>query len=105
MTIEKQRNPGQQSSWQMRRRFMFSVSAFCMWSIAYVLWKGLETGPADTAVTMAFFTLIGILGSYVFGATWEDVSMAKIKNPAALTHGIAKSASGPGASAKVEDEA
>ena len=43
---EKQRNPGGQSSWRIRRRFMFAVTAFCMWVIAYVLWKGLTTGPA-----------------------------------------------------------
>lgn len=82
---KKQRNPGVQSSWRIRRRFMFAVTAFCMWVIAYALWKGLTAGPADTAVTMAFLALIGIIGSYVFGATWEDVSIAKIKGQAAPT--------------------
>lgn len=102
---DKQRNPGGQSSWRIRRRFMFAVTAFCMWVIAYVLWKGLTTGPADTAVTMAFLTLIGIVGSYVFGATWEDVSIAKIKGPAAASAARSgKPTPGPGASAKVEDE-
>jgi hypothetical protein len=74
----KQRNPGLKSSWSIRRRFMFVVSAFCMWTIAYVLYKGLDSGPADTAVTMAFVALISIVGSYVFGATWEDVSIARL---------------------------
>ena len=99
---EKQRNPGGQSSWRIRRRFMFAVTAFCMWAIAYVLWKGLTTGPADTAVTMAFLTLIGIVGSYVFGATWEDVSIAKIKGQASVAR-AQKPAPGPGASTKIED--
>lgn len=103
MADEKERNPGGQSSWRIRRRFMFAVTAFCMWVIAYVLWRGLTTGPADTAVTMAFLTLIGIVGSYVFGATWEDVSLGKAKI-AKMPATSGKPAPGPGASAKVEDE-
>lgn len=99
---DKDRNPGQ-SSWRIRRRFMFAVSAFCMWTIAYVLWRDLSSGPADTAVTMAFLTLLGIVGSYVFGATWEDISMTKIKGPAATAARTPKPAPGPGASAQIED--
>lgn len=82
--MDKLRNP-LTSSWQIRRRFMFTVSAFCMWAIAYVLYKDLTSGPADTTVTMAFVTLLGIVGSYVFGATWEDVSMSKLKGKTTLT--------------------
>lgn len=73
-----QRNIDWKSSWRIRRWFMFGVSAFCMWTVAYVLYRDLDSGPADTAVTMAFLTLLGIVGSYVFGATWEDVSKAKL---------------------------
>lgn len=76
------RNIDWQSSWRIRRWFMFIVSLFCMWSVTYVLWKDLTSGPADTAVTMSFLTLLGIVGSYVFGATWEDVSMARMSKPA-----------------------
>ncbi|URA07014.1 hypothetical protein P9A47_gp46 [Xanthomonas phage Elanor] len=83
---------------------MFGVSAFCMWTVAYVLYRDLNSGPADTAVTMSFLTLLGIVGSYVFGATWEDVSLAKIKGPAgAKSARLTKPAPGPGASADMED--
>lgn len=100
------RNIDWKSSWRIRRWFMFGVSAFCMWTVAYVLYKDLDSGPADTAVTMSFLTLLGIVGSYVFGATWEDVSLAKIKGPAgARSQRLAtdKPAPGPGASASMED--
>lgn len=90
------------SSWAIRRRFMFAVVAFCMATVAYVLWKDLSSGPADTAVTMAFLTLLGIVGSYVFGATWEDISMTKIRGPAAAAR-APKPAPGPGASTNIED--
>ena len=76
---EPVRNPLPQSSWKIRRRFMFAVCAFCCWVIAYILVKGLSTAPADTAMTMAFLTLISIVSSYVFGAAWEDVSIMKLK--------------------------
>lgn len=75
---ERVRNPSG-SSWRYRRFFLFAVSAFCMWVVGYILMKDLSSGPADTAMTMAFLTLISNVGSYVFGATWEDLSMTKIK--------------------------
>jgi hypothetical protein len=59
-------------NWALRRGFMFSVSAFCMAVIAYILWTGLDTEPAETAVSMAFVVLLGNVGSYVFGACWDD---------------------------------
>lgn len=108
-----ERNENWKSSWRVRRRFMFSVAAFCMWTIGYILYKDRTSGPADTAITMAFLTLISIVGSYVFGATWEDVSIAKAKlnkggaaavTATSTTTVTAKPAPGPGASASIEDE-
>lgn len=108
-----ERNENWKSSWRVRRRFMFSVAAFCMWTIGYILYKDRTSGPADTAITMAFLTLISIVGSYVFGATWEDVSIAKAKlnkggaaavTATSTTTVTAKPAPGPGASASMEDE-
>lgn len=75
---------GASTTWKLRRRFLFAVSAFCAWVIGYVLYRGLDTGPADTAVTMAFLTLIGNVGSYVFGATWQDVSATKARAAVAV---------------------
>lgn len=67
------------SSWAVRRRFMFVAAGFCMLIIFFVLWTELDTAPAEAAVTMAFVTLGGIVGGYVFGAAWEDISMARLK--------------------------
>lgn len=108
-----ERNADWKSSWTVRRRFMFAVAAFCMWTIGYILYKDRTSGPADTAITMAFLTLISIVGSYVFGATWEDVSIAKAKlnkggaaavTATSTTTVTAKPVPGPGASASIEDE-
>lgn len=66
-------------SWKVRRRFMFAVTAFCMACVMYILYKNLESSVAETTITMAFFCLSTIVGSYVFGATWQDINMAKSK--------------------------
>jgi hypothetical protein len=58
--------------WTVRRRLIIVVSAFCMLTVAYCLWHRLDSKVAEAAVTMAFTTLMGIVGSYVFGAAWED---------------------------------
>lgn len=60
------------NNWQRRRKFMYIVSGFCMLCIAYILYKDLNSSTAENAVTMAFFTLASIVGSYVFGAVWDD---------------------------------
>jgi len=60
------------SRWIFRRRFMFAVSLFCAIVILWIIEKGADTVVNQTAVTMAFATLISITGSYVFGAVWDD---------------------------------
>lgn len=67
----------QTGSWALRRLFMFAISAFCVGVITFSLWKGLDTKVAETAVTMSFVTLISVVGSYVFGATWDDKNARK----------------------------
>lgn len=67
----------QLGSWRIRRIFLFIVCFFCMWTIGYVLVNKLTTGPADSAVTMSFITLMSALGSYVFGAVWDDNNKSK----------------------------
>ena len=64
-------------SWKNRRRFLITVIAFCMSVISYVLHYNLQSAVAETAVTMAFLIIGTSLGSYVFGAAWQDVSIAK----------------------------
>lgn len=66
-----------QFSWANRRRVLWASILFCMGSIGYVLGMGLTSSVAETTVTMSFLSLSGMVGSYVFGATWQDVSIVK----------------------------
>ena len=72
--VDKEVAQGEPYPWTRRRRFMYCVAAFCAASISYVLGLDKQGAVAETAVTMAFLTLGGITGSYVFGAVWQDVS-------------------------------
>ena len=58
------------TNWKVRRFLMFVVVAFCM----SVVWRGMpmETKTADTAVTLAFYTIIGVMIVYVWGAIADD---------------------------------
>ena len=59
--------------WQGRRLLMLITHVFCMGTVAYCLWHDRTSQVAETAVTMAFLTMAGTVGSYVFGKTWEQV--------------------------------
>jgi cation transport ATPase len=65
------------NSWRNRRRFMWVVIIFCMSCVAWVLWKELTSSIADTVVSMAFAVIMGTMGSYVFGAVWDDSNVRK----------------------------
>jgi hypothetical protein len=60
-----------------RRRLITAVTVFCMATIAYCLVTRLDSKVAESAVTMAFTTLMAVTGSYVFGATWDDKRSGK----------------------------
>lgn len=64
-------------TWRNRRRMLWGASLFCMGIIAYVIHKELDSKVAETAVTMAFFCLGSLVGSYVFGAAWQDINIVK----------------------------
>lgn len=59
-------------SWRWRRFFLWAVNVFCGWVIGYSLVERLDTRVAETAVMFAFLTMAGSVGSYVFGAVWDD---------------------------------
>ena len=59
-------------SWKVRRGFMFVTVAFCMAVILLGLLVKPEAPVSGTAITMSFGTITAVLGSYVFGAVWDD---------------------------------
>lgn len=62
----------QLGTWRVRRAFMFGVTAFCMGSIVFVLYKGSDTRVAETVVEMGYGTMGAITFAYVFGRVLQD---------------------------------
>lgn len=59
-------------NWRMRRRVILTSLAFCAGVIVYVLAAGLDSRVAESAVNGAYLLMGAVIGSYVFGAVWED---------------------------------
>jgi hypothetical protein len=53
---------------------LWLATLFCMGVIGYVLYTGMVGSVAETAVTMSFIAIMSMVGTYVFGAAWQDVS-------------------------------
>lgn len=68
------RDPEFRPKWENRRRTMFATLVFCAAVIVFVIGWGEDTRLNETALQFAFITGGGVLGSYIFGAAWEDVT-------------------------------
>lgn len=58
--------------WTIRRRVIFGALAFCAWASAHAVLAGPDLAAAvlpHTAVLAG-----AVIGSYVFGAAWEDIA-------------------------------
>jgi len=59
-----------QDSWTKRRRIIYLTLAFCAIVTAYIV---VRDTPASQGVVMYLSALAGgVIGSYVFGAVWDD---------------------------------
>lgn len=63
------RNEGQRP-WGFRRKVVISTLLFCALTILLSLTK--DTTVAEAAVTSAFALAGAVIGSYIFGAVWND---------------------------------
>ena len=63
------------TSWKIRRRIILTTLLFCGFCIAYIMLKG-EPNSLNEMIILSSFGLAGtVIGSYVFGAVWDDNNM------------------------------
>ena len=74
-----EKTPHVQDSWKFRRLFMLWQMLFCKLVIGYIIFNELTSRVAETAVDFAFVLMGTIVLAYVFGATWDDISKAKLR--------------------------
>jgi hypothetical protein len=59
--------------WEHRRRIIYGTLIFCAICIIYLLLFGKgDNRLQETIAESAFFLAGGVIGSYVFGAVWDD---------------------------------
>ncbi|CAD6878965.1 hypothetical protein [Methylomonas albis] len=60
-------------SWTHRRRIIYWTLGFCAFCILWLLFFGKgDNRLQETIAESAFFLAGGVIGSYVFGAVWDD---------------------------------
>lgn len=60
-------------SWLHRRRIIYGTLIFCAFCILYLMCMGDSASRLqETIANAAFFLAGGVIGSYVFGAVWDD---------------------------------
>lgn len=59
-------------SWRIRRRIIVATLLFCAGEIIYLTGWGDDTDLASTIANGVLILAGSVIGSYVFGAVWDD---------------------------------
>ncbi|OOY22483.1 hypothetical protein BMI91_19570 [Thioclava sediminum] len=59
-------------SWKNRRRVIFASLLFCAVFVAFVILRGHDDALNQAALLYLTSFAGGVVGSYVFGAAWEN---------------------------------
>lgn len=69
--------PAPPGTWKHRRRIIYATLVYCA---AAVIWM-IERHPESSLVAQVAIALVGlagaVIGSYVFGAVWDDLNARK----------------------------
>lgn len=67
-----------QAPWSFRRRVVVTTLLFCAGVVTKVtVWGHQSEGIGEALVTMAFGLAGAVIGSYIFGAVWNDKGEGK----------------------------
>ena len=61
-----------EGNWKIRRRVMFMTLAYIAGTVTYIIWKGSDTALYQQIAISLIAAGTAIIGSYVFGAVWDD---------------------------------
>lgn len=65
------------SSWAIRRRIIIATLIWCASLVTYLAVWGKPTSLSEAIATNLLLLMGGVIGSYVFGAVWDDQSRRK----------------------------
>lgn len=66
-----------QSSWTIRRRIIVITLFWCGVMVTYLSIWGRDIQLSETSVNGLLLLMASVIGSYVFGATWDQNSQRK----------------------------
>ena len=64
-------------SWAVRRRIIITTLLFCAFCVTYIMIWGDDRPVMEVIVISAFGLSLSVIGSYVFGAVWDDKNVMK----------------------------
>ena len=68
-------------SWRIRRRIIVATLLFCAGEIIYLTLWGEDTSLAETIANGVLILAGSTIGSYVFGAVWDDRNVMAMRKP------------------------
>ena len=74
-------------NWKYRRRYLMVVTGFTMLLMGFSVIFRSEHPVSETVVSMGFIGLMGYVGTYVFGAVWDQANTRKSVN-ASISMGV-----------------
>lgn len=60
--------------WKIRRKVVGYTLVFCAAVVAYCIYANTGSRTEETAVLSSYGLAGAVIGSYIFGAVWEDTS-------------------------------
>ena len=70
-------------SWTVRRRIIIFTLLFCAFCVTYIMVIPGSKPVHEMIVMSAFGLALSVIGSYIFGAVWDDKNVMKEIGPAA----------------------
>lgn len=70
-------------SWEVRRRIIIATLVFCAFCVTYIMIWGDQRPVMEVIVFSAFGLALSVIGSYIFGAVWDDKNIMKELGPTA----------------------
>lgn len=61
----------------MRRLVVFGTLLFCMFCILWILLYGDNRSVLEVIVMSSYGLAFSVIGSYIFGAVWDDANVMK----------------------------
>lgn len=68
-------------SWKVRRRIIHATLAFSAFCVVWIMLRGDDRAVNEVIVMCSFGLAFATIGSYIFGAVWDDKNYMSAVDP------------------------